>query len=155
MSERLATNDLVIAIATTDDWFQAGTVAELIAHAQAHRDPVAGHGAVADRTVELDFFDESGRPVRPVLALDHDVVGFARFGRPAPISVEGRLRTVLRRAQPYLDSHPNQVSQYSLEMVPEPGDLPALVRWARTATTEHPGGHQSGWFHNVMHALLG
>ena len=156
MSDRLSATDLVVAIATTDDWFQAGTVTELIAHAQAHRDPVRGHRAASDgRAVELDFYDEDGRLLRPVLALDHEVLGFARCGRPAPLSVDARLRRVLAHALSYLEAHPTPVPQRALDSVPAPGDLPALVRWVRTATTVIPRAHQSGWFHNVMHALLG
>ncbi|NHB83915.1 hypothetical protein G7085_02445 [Tessaracoccus sp. HDW20] len=152
MTHRLTDEDIVVAIATTDDWFQAGTVAELTAHGRAHQ--AAGPDAHS-RNPELDFLDAGGTPLRPVLLLDHRVAGFDRSGDADPGAMEARLRAVLELGRAHVAGNPGRYPSRAFDAVPPPGDLAALVTWVRAATTDIPNGHQAGWFHNVMHALLG
>ncbi|MBK7820686.1 MAG: hypothetical protein IPJ61_06325 [Tessaracoccus sp.] len=152
MQDRPPPAELVVAISSTDDWFQVGTPAQLIAHGATH----GGHHAEHEgRRLELDFFDASGRPLRPLLGLDLSLTGFAPFGRPAPVAVEARMRRVVRRVHLHLAQHPSDAATTALQAVPEPGDLPALVRWAHWATIDRSSGHMAGWFHNLLHTLIG
>lgn len=152
MTQRLNADELVIAIGTGDNWCQAGTVTELITHGRNHHD--RPHPVEAS-PVELDFFDQTGRPLCPILGLDHQLVGFGRFGDADPEAVETRLRKVIDLGLAYLAAHADKFPSLTLPALPEPGDLPALAEWIHKAATERPGGHVAGWFHNVMHALLG
>lgn len=177
-------DNLVVAIATTDDWFQAGTAADIIAHGHSHveRDPHGdadqregaarhlggaphpddhshedddgGHSG-GGRRLAFDFFDTTGRPLRPLLGIDLGVIRFAPFGEAAPDTVEARLRRAIGVGLAYLAEHPDQFPSRSLPALPEAGDLPALAHWARDAMSQDDRGHMGGWFHNVMHALLG
>lgn len=152
MSDRLGTGDLILAISSTDDWMQVSTLEDLMAHGRVHRDDSGthvGHG------LELDFYDEFGRPLRPLLAMDLEVTGFVVGGIAAPETVETRIRTVLERVHGRAEEHPDYNIPSRLEYVPAEGDLSALLSWVQNATTENEGGHQSGWLHNLLHALVG
>lgn len=162
-------DNLVVAIATTDDWFHAGTPEELVAHGHSHSHPVTGHAAHDDadpghdgtgngrngRRLEFDFFDVDGRPLRPVLGIDLGVIRFVPFGDPEPDTVEARLRRAINVGLAFLAENPDRFPSRSLPALPGEGDLPALAHWARDAMARDDRGHLGGWFHNVMHALLG
>ncbi|NLE96627.1 MAG: hypothetical protein GX596_01375 [Propionibacterium sp.] len=152
MSDRLGSADLIVALSATDDWMQVSSVDELRDHGRVHRE---GRGSHVGHGLELDFYDESGRLLRPLLAMDLEVQGFVVCTPAQPEAMESRIRTVLGRVRERAADHPQYGAAGRLEHVPAPGDLSALLEWVRTATTEDARGHQSGWLHNLLHAIVG
>ncbi|MDF1489609.1 hypothetical protein [Tessaracoccus caeni] len=156
MSERLSPSDYIVAIATTDDWCQPGRVSELIAHGRSHRGPSPDHdpgdGAAH---IELDFYDESGRLLRPILAIDNELVGFAVCGEPEPDAVEARIVGIVDHIFGLYAAQSKEVPASVLASRPEPGDLRALMAWFARTGDHDDEAHPSSWFHNVMHSLFG
>lgn len=152
MSNHSISSDLILALSTTDEWMQAAPLEQLAAHGRAHR---GGGGTHVGHGLELDFYDASGHRLRPVLSMDLELVGFEICGPADPEAVEARIRTVIQHALDNLHNHPHYDVERRLSSPPSQGDLPALVIWVYYATTEIEDAHQSGWFHNLLHALVG
>jgi len=148
----LGAEELVLALGIDDEWLHAGTLAEMLEHAAAHRDSdEAAH--------RVDFFDGAGKALEPLAGDDLVVYGFRRAGGPAePALVKRRVDAVLDRAEAYLAAHPGGPGQgYPAHMtVPRPeGSLEEVVGALRLEMLLNMSGHAAGWFHNLIHALGG
>lgn len=156
----MADDQLVLVIAADDTWLHAGTASEVLGHAQEHRqqpsEPSAGAPAPLTGKV-LDFFDDHGERLLPLVDGRLEVCGFAGGGGQVdPAVLRARIDTVLDRAQAHLERHPGGAGAGypAMKSVPRPsGDLPEVIASLRLSVTESAHGHSAGWFHNLLHAL--
>lgn len=151
----LGPDDLVLTLAADDSWLHAGTVSETIEHAAHHREQGAGdHGPA-----RVDFFNVAGRRLVPVVGHDLVASGFRLApGNAAPERLVARVGHVLDRAEAHLAEHPGGTGMAwpASARVPRPdGDLADVVAALRRASLQLDHGHAAGWFHNLVHALMG
>lgn len=156
--DSLASDSLVLALATDDSWLFVGTVTEVLDHARRHRGEghAPDHGPRPGRRA-LDFYDTKGHVLRPLVDEGLDVHGFAGVGGPAaPDTVRLRIDRVLEAARAHLVAHPpDEHTAYShgTEVPQVSGELPDVMHQLRDAEIPQDNAHKAGWFHNLLHAL--
>jgi hypothetical protein len=163
MSQTLGDDELVLAIATTDDWLHAGRVSEVLDHARSHRGGQGhpgGSGLLHPESGRLlDFFDADARRVHPVLDDRLEVGVLVRTEGDPDGEVRDRIERVLARAQHFLEENPGggpAAHWPARTQVPRPdGSFEEVVAALRTATNGSRNSHSGGWLHNLMHAMGG
>lgn len=143
-------DQLVLVISVDDTWLHAGTVREVLDHAEEHRQQ-----APAPLTEKvLEFFGGGGQRLVPLVDGRLVVCGFVTGGGQLDqVALLRRIDAVLDRAQAHLDLHPGGAG--AGQSVPRPvGDLSHVLASLRDSLDEpvHQD-HSAGWFHNLLHAL--
>ena len=164
MSHTLGDDELVLVIATTDDWLHAGTVSEVLEHARWHRDGTGHPGGPDEPRPEhgrlLDVFDAQARRVQPVLDERFEVGALIRPDEEPDPEVRYRIERVLDLAQEFLDESPQGAAAavrwpVGVEVPRPDGSFEDVVAALGSATNVRPNAHSAGWFHNLLHAMRG
>ena len=142
-------SELMLMISSGDRFLHVGTAAELIEHVRANPEESGCADAV-------EFFDNDGTPLMPVVDRDLVVVGFRAVpGAPADAeTVLRRIEVVLGHARTSVTDDP-QLTNPPGRMVPDlRGSLPEVVEALHhELELDTPNEHASGWFHNLMHKI--
>ncbi|MFT3876466.1 MAG: hypothetical protein QM708_08605 [Propioniciclava sp.] len=156
MPDDSAPTGRILALSADDHWMQAGFPSELVARGQG-RPTLSGWSFPSD--AELDFYDETGHRLHPLLRSDLRLRGFIASDPAVPDEMADRIGRVLEWVTSRADDDDARARLRHLSELLDQGRLPALLSEVSAASTEPGetarGKHEGGWLYKLWRTIFG